>query len=191
MIKLANVNKADMDSVTIFGKKFVPYIPYEEIMKYCDDVAARLVEEYGNSDEIPIILCTLNGAIMFTAELMKRLPFPCQLMSTKVKSYEGAFSTGVVHEALGITGNVEGRRVIIVEDIVDTGNTIAYLLGLLRTRNVKDAKVCTLLFKPSRYTQNFKIDYYGRIVEDKFILGFGLDYDERGRNLKDIYILDE
>jgi len=92
---------------------------------------------------------------------------------------------------MGLTGNVKGRRVIIVEDIVDTGNTMAYLTDLLKDKGVKDSRICTMLFKPEAYHQEIKIDYIGRSIANKFIVGFGLDYDERGRNLKDIYVLDQ
>ena len=180
-----------MDKVEIFGKTFVPFIKYEDLMKDIDNVAARLNRDYVGGEDVPIILCVLNGAMMFTSEILKRLEFPCELMSVKIKSYSGAHSTGVMQETMGLTGDVEGRRVIIVEDIVDTGRTMLYLTDLLKDKQAKDVRICTMLFKPEAYKSDLKIDYIGRSIENRFILGFGLDYDERGRQLKDIYVLDD
>jgi hypoxanthine phosphoribosyltransferase len=112
-------------------------------------------------------------------------------MSVKIRSYSGAHTTGVIQETMGLTGDVKGRRIIIMEDIVDTGTTMAYLTDLLREKEARDVKICTMLFKPSQYKKSLKIDYVGRVVENKFILGFGLDYDDLGRQYKDIYVLDE
>jgi len=181
-----------MDKVVVFGKTFVPFIKYEDLMKDIDNVAARLNRDYGGGEDVPILLCVLNGAMMFTSEVMKRLEFPCELMSIKIKSYSGEHSTGVIQETLGLTGDVEGRRVIILEDIVDTGRTMLYLTDLLHDKNAKDVRICTMLFKPEAFKcPDLKIDYIGRSIENRFILGFGLDYDERGRELKDIYVLDK
>ena len=180
-----------MEKVKVFDKVFVPYIKYEDLQKDIDAVAARLNADYGGGKDIPILLCVLNGAMMFTAELMKRLDFECELMSVKLKSYSGAHTTGVIQETMGLTGDVKGRRVIIIEDIVDTGNTMVYLTDLLHDKGVKDARICTMLFKPEAFKKDLKIDYIGRSIPNRFILGFGLDYDEGGRNLRDIYILDE
>ena len=180
-----------MDRITIYGKNFVPYISYEEIQSFIDDIADRLNADYGDKEDAPILLCTLNGAMMFTSEIMKRLNFNCELMSVKIRSYSGAHSTGIIQETMGLTGEVKGRSVIIMEDIVDTGTTMAYLTDLLREHEAKDVKICTMLFKPSMYKKDLKIDYVGKEVENKFILGFGLDYDELGRQFKDIYVLDE
>jgi len=180
-----------MDKISIHGKSFVPYITYEEIQSFIDKVADRLNEDYQNDSDIPILLCTLNGAMMFTSEIMKRLKFDCELMSVKIRSYSGAHTTGVIQETMGLTGDVKGRRIIIMEDIVDTGTTMAYLTDLLKEREARDVKICTMLFKPSQYKKDLKIDYVGRVVENKFILGFGLDYDDLGRQYKDIYVLDE
>ena len=180
-----------MDKISIHGKSFVPYITYEEIQSFIDEVADKLNADYCNDSDTPILLCTLNGAMMFTSEIMKRLKFDCELMSVNIRSYSGAHTTGIIQETMGLTGDVKGRRIIIMEDIVDTGTTMAYLTDLLREREARDVKICTMLFKPSQYKKDIKMDYVGRVVENKFILGFGLDYDELGRQYKDIYVLDE
>ena len=180
-----------MEKIKVYDKAFVPYISYEEISKDIDALAAKLNRDYGGGDDIPILLCVLNGAMMFTGEIMKRLDFECELMSIKLKSYSGSHSTGVIRETMGLTGDVAGRRVIIVEDIVDTGNTMAYLLDMLKDAGAKDTKICTMLFKREIFKKDFPVDYIAREIPNKFILGFGLDYDERGRCHKDIYILEQ
>ena len=180
-----------MDSVKVYDKTFVPFIKYEVLMKDVDAVAERLNADYAGGGDIPIILCVLNGAMMFTAELMKRLTFDCELMSIKIKSYSGDHSTGEVKQTLGLTSDITGRRIIIVEDIVDTGFSMMYLTEYLKQKGAKDTKICTMLFKPDTYDKPLKIDYIARNIPSKFILGFGLDYDELGRQYKDIYVLED
>ena len=138
-----------------------------------------------------MLLCILNGSIMFTAELMKRLNFDCELISMKLSSYDGTQSTGNVREVMGMTGSVKGKRVIVVEDIVDTGNTIVDLNRIVKEKGATDCKICTMLLKPEVYKKAVKLDYVAMEIPNRFIVGFGLDYNELGRNYKDIYILDE
>lgn len=180
-----------MEAIKVYDKTFVPYIANDELMKSIDDVAAKLNADHEGTKEVPIVLCVLNGAMMFTSELLKRIDFDCELMSVKVKSYEGTQSTGKIKEAMGVTGSVKGREVIIVEDIIDTGKTIDYLHGLLNGLGASSIKICTMLFKPDAYCGVADVDYIAKSIPDKFILGFGLDYNELGRNYKDIYILSE
>lgn len=180
-----------MDKVKVFDKTFRTFIPYEKISAAVDNVAERLNKDYGGCGDVPVLLCVLNGSIMFTAELMKRLSFPLELVSMKVSSYCGTSSTGCVKQVMGMTGDVKGKRVIIVEDIVDTGGTIKELKRILEEKGATETKVCTLLLKPEVYSGDVKLDYVAMEIPNRFILGFGLDYNELGRNLKDIYILDE
>ena len=180
-----------MDKVTLFDKTFKPYIPFEELEKAIDEVAARLNADFGGCEDIPILLCVLNGSIPFTGELLKRLTFNLQVVSIKLTSYEGTSTTGTVTTQMGLTADVRGRRVIIVEDIVDTGNTIAELKRILREKGARETFVCSMLFKEEAYRQQEKLDYVALRIQNRFIVGFGLDYNEIGRNLKDIYILDE
>ena len=128
---------------------------------------------------------------MFTAELMKRLDFDCELISMKLSSYDGTQSTGNVREVMGMTGSVKGKRVIVVEDIVDTGNTIVDLKRIVKEKGATDCKICTMLLKPEVYKKAVKLDYVAMEIPNRFIVGFGLDYNELGRNYRDIYILDE
>lgn len=182
-----------MEKITLFDKTFRTYIPYEEFVKDIDRVAEELNRDYSDGEGIPIILCTLNGAIMFCAELMKRINFPCELASIKVSSYVGTQTTGVVEVKQPMTCNVRDRRVIIVEDIVDTGFTMQLMKQYLTDKGARDSRICTLFFKPESYKfrDDIKIDYVAREIQNQFIVGFGLDYNEIGRNYKDIYILDE
>ena len=180
-----------MEKVTLKDKTFKTFIPYEKIMTAVDGVAEKINNDFKRCDDLPVLLCVLNGSIMFTSELMKRLEFNCQLVSIKLTSYEGTGSSGKVKQAMGLTADITGRRVIIVEDIVDTGNTIVELKRILKEAGASESRVCTLLFKPESYTKDTPLDYVALEIPNDFIVGFGLDYDELGRNLKDIYVLDK
>ena len=180
-----------MKRITIKDKTFKTLIPYEDIAESIDKVADRLNEDFRNCEEPPVLLCVLNGSIMFMGELMKRLDFNCQIVSTKLTSYEGTSTTGKVKQAMGLTADISGRRVIVVEDIVDSGNTIVELKRILEEKGAAESRICTLLLKPDAYKKDIKIDYVAMEIPNDFIVGFGLDYDELGRNYKDIYILDK
>ena len=179
-----------MSNIRLYDKSFRPFISNEKIEEAIDKVAARINADFEGSTDVPVLLCVLNGAIMFTAELMKRLTFNCELVSIKLSSYEGTCSTGNIRQVMGLTGSIEGKRVIVVEDIVDTGNTIVNLVDMLREKGAAETRVCTMLLKPESYTKDLKLDYVAMEIPNDFIVGFGLDYDEIGRNLKDIYVLD-
>ena len=180
-----------MDKVTLKDKTFRTSIPYETIMEAVDNVAAKINDDFRGCQDVPILLCVLNGSIMFTAELMKRLDFNCQIVSTKLTSYSGTSTTGNVKQAMGLTADISGRRVIVVEDIVDSGNTIVELKRILEEKGAAESRICTLLFKPEAYKKDVKLDYVAMEIPNDFIVGFGLDYDEYGRNYKDIYVLDK
>ena len=176
--------------ILVKDRYFVPYIPYERLEQAIDAVAERINHDFKDFNGTPIILCVLNGSILFTAELMKRLTFPCEFSSVRLSSYEGTLSTGVTRKVLGLTSSIKGRTVIVVEDIVDTGKTITDLYALLLDAGAADVKICTMLLKPEVYKKDLKLDYVAMEIENRFIVGFGLDYDQLGRNYKDIYILD-
>lgn len=180
-----------MEHVTLNGRRFKTFIDNDTITKAIEEVAARINADFKDSTDTPILLCVLNGSIMFTAELMKRLEFNLELVSIKLTSYSGTSSTGKVRQAMGLTSDISGRRVIIVEDIVDTGNTIVALKELLREKGAKETVVCTMLLKPEVYSKDVPLEYVAIEIPNRFIVGFGLDYDEIGRNFKDIYVLDE
>ena len=179
-----------MEKVTLYDKTFRKFISYETISNAIDEVAAKINADFKECEDIPILLCVLNGSIMFMGELMQRLTFNCQTVSIKLSSYEGTNSTGKVRQALGLTADIKGRRVIMIEDIVDSGNTIVELKKILADNGAAESRICTLLYKPDAYKQNMPLDYVAMEIPNDFIVGFGLDYDELGRNYKDIYVLD-
>ena len=179
-----------MGRIHLHDKYFTPYIPYKKIEAAIDKVAEKINRDFKNSSDVPIIMCVLNGSIMFTAELMQRLNFNCELSSIRLSSYEGTVSKGFTRQVLGLDKSVKNRTVIVVEDIVDTGKTIIDIHDLLMEAGARDVRYCTLILKPEVYKQDVELDYVGLEVENKFIVGFGLDYDQLGRNYKDIYILD-
>lgn len=180
-----------MSNVILHGKSFKPFIPNAKIESVIDSVAARLNEDFKNAQQPPMLLCVLNGAIMFTAGLLKRLNFPLEVISMKLSSYTGTQSTGNVLEVMGLTGDVTGRDVIVCEDIVDTGNTILALKEMLLAKGAKSVKICTMLLKPEVFKARTDLDYVGMEIPNDFIVGYGLDFDELGRNLPDIYVLDK
>ena len=180
-----------MSKITLHDKTFKKAIPYEELSKAIDKVADNINADFAGCEDIPILLCVLNGSIMFMGELMQRLNFNCQVVSIKLTSYEGTSTTGRVKQAMGLTSDITGRRVIVVEDIVDSGNTIVELKEILAEKGAAESYICTLLLKPEAYKKDVKIDYVAMEIPNDFIVGFGLDYDELGRNYKDIYTLDE
>lgn len=179
------------DRVKIHDKYFKPYIDSGTLMKAVAEVAAEVNADYKDSGKIPVLLCVLNGSIVFAGHLLPLLEFPCVLSAIRVTSYEGSRSTGNIKEVLGLTTDVDGRDVIIIEDIVDTGTTIMKLCEHLAFRGAKNIKICTLFTKPEVYHQPRKLDYVGMEIPNKFIVGFGLDYDQFGRNLPGVFILDE
>ena len=180
-----------MDRVKLHDKTFRTFITNGELNAAIDRLSAKINEDFRGCTDVPILLCVLNGSIMFTAELMKRLDFNLQLVSIKLTSYSGTSTTGQVRQAMGLTADVTGRRVIIVEDIVDTGHTIVELERILKEKGAKETMGCTMLLKPGSYKMDSPLKYVAMEIPNDFIVGFGLDYDELGRNLKDIYILDE
>jgi len=181
------------NKIRLHDLTFKMFIPNEDIEKAIDAVAERLNKDYADAtDENPVVMiCTLNGAVIYAAELLKRIQFPLVLKACKLSSYEGTASTGVVKTEVPLPSDLEGKRVLVVEDIVDTGNTIVKMMELLQQKNVKDARVCTLLLKKEVYDKDVKLDYVAMEIPNRFIVGFGLDYDELGRNIKDIYVLDD
>ena len=140
------------NSIVLHDKVFKPYLSYDRIISAIDGVAARINADFEGCTDIPVILCVLNGSIMFTGELLKRLKFNVELVSMKLTSYDGVRSTGKVRQVMGLSGSVKGKRVIVVEDIVDTGNTIIDLMDIVRGEGASDVKICTMLLKSIRKT---------------------------------------
>ena len=180
--------------VTIGDKRFIPYISSSEIAERVARVAAQLSRDYaGVKDEQgrePLLLPVLNGAYMFAADLSRQLEVEAEVCFVKVASYEGLSSTGKVTQLIGFPGSLRGRHVVVVEDLIDTGVSMGHVLRQLEGLGVASARLCTLLFKPGKFQGHYKIDYVGKEIDDDFIVGYGMDYNERGRLFKDIYIVD-
>lgn len=181
-----------MNSIKLHDKSFRIFIPYEKIEESIIKVARKLNSDYRNVKN-PLFLCVLNGSFMFAAHLMKYLDFESEISFIRLSSYSGTSSTGEVKQILGFDRPLKGREVIILEDIVDTGGTVAELYNILLKENAASVKICTLLLKPEAYLyrDRIKVDYAAIEIPNDFIVGFGLDYDELGRNLRDIYVLDK
>lgn len=179
-----------MEKVTLHDKTFVSYIPHKDIIDATEVLSRKVNDYYQGSEDIPVVLCVMNGALLFAGELIPRLDFPLEIMTIKLSSYQGTASTGVIHEISGITGSVKGRRVLVVEDIVDTGQTVEYLSYSLKKQGASEVKICTMLLKPEVYKRDLPLDFVAKEIPNRFIVGFGLDYNELGRNLRDIYVLE-
>ena len=174
-----------MSTIQIKDKTFRLSIPESEIL-----AAVRKVAEDINRDiagKNPLFICVLNGAFMFAADLMKNVNIPCEITFVKLSSYEGLYTTGSVKEVIGLSESVVGRNVVIVEDIVDTGITMERILSSLRAKGANEIKVATFLQKPDALQRDITVDYVAMKIPNDFIVGYGLDYDGYGRNLKDIY----
>lgn len=173
--------------VQLHDLKFEPFISEGEINTSIERLAAELNEKY--RDEVPVFLGILNGAFLFAAELIKRFEGDCEVSFVKLNSYEGTGSTGSVSSLMGLNQPLAGRTVIVLEDIVDTGNTLEAISKILKTEKVKEFKVATLFYKPAAYKKSLPIDYIGLEIPNDFIVGYGLDYDGLGRNLTQVYKL--
>lgn len=176
-----------MEEITIRDTRFRIFIPYEQIETRIKELARQINEEY--ADKNPLFLGVLNGAFIFASDLFKMLEIDCGISFVKVASYDGTSSSKDLRSLIGIEENLEGRHVILLEDIVDTGYTLTQVLPQLKERKPASLKVMTLLSKPDAMEHNVKVDYVGFEIPNDFIVGYGLDYDGLGRNYKDIYQL--
>ena len=177
------------NKITLNDKSFRVLIPAEEIDKAVSRVAEQLNERY--EGRAPIFLGVLSGSFHFLSDLVRKIDFESQVTFVKLSSYNGTESTGNVTQQLGIDIDIEGRDIIIVEDIVETGHSMSFLLDYLRAKRPASVAICTLFFKPDKFLYNYKIDYTALSIGNEFIVGYGLDYNQLGRNLKDIYVIDE
>lgn len=173
--------------VSIHNKAFKPYLSQKKISSAVKLVAAQINKELKN--ENPLFLAVLNGSFVFAADLLREITIPCEITFVKLASYEGTSSKGRVTELIGLNEQVAGRTVVIIEDIVDSGLTVEKLTKLLKQKKAKRVKIATALFKPAAYKRKLRIDYIGVEIANDFVVGYGLDYNGYGRNLKQIYIL--
>jgi hypoxanthine phosphoribosyltransferase len=170
-------------------KTFEVFIHEVEILKEISSLADTINSEYQGKEIVFIAI--LNGAFMFASDLIKSISNPCEISFVKVSSYSGTSSKGRVDELIGLNTDLENKHVIILEDIVDTGITIDKIITLMKAESPASIKVCTLLFKPSAFLGKKEPDYVGFSIPNKFVVGYGLDYNEKGRNLREIYQLKE
>lgn len=179
-----------MSTVVLHDKKFKICMTAAQI----DNAVAKVAEKI-NTDlkdvDVPIFLSILNGSFMFTADLMRKIEVKSDVVFVKLASYQGTESTGEVKQIVGLTKGVEGKTVVVVEDIVETGKTIEEIHKILKDAGAADIKICTLLYKPDAYKKDIPIDYAALQIPNDFIVGYGLDYNQLGRQYKDIYVLDE
>ena len=178
-----------MDIVKIKDKTFKISIPEAEILKHVKEIADRINHDMAGKN--PLFLAVLNGSFMFAADLMKMITIPCEISFVKLASYQGVISTGSVKEVIGINEDLSGRTIIIIEDIVDTGLTMKRMIESIGTRNPESVHICTLLLKPEKLQEKLDVDYVAMKIPNDFIVGYGLDYDQQGRNLRDIYTVVE
>lgn len=174
-------------TVVLHGKKFELMIPFETIQERIKEVAARINEDYRDKPT-PIFLGILSGSFMFMGDLMKEIDFNCEITFIKIASYVGTSSAGKVTELIGLNNVIEGRDIIIVEDIVDTGESIHHLMRSLSGHKPASVEVATMLVKPGSYKRDYKIAYSAINIGNEFIVGYGLDYNQLGRNFKDIFV---
>lgn len=175
--------------IKLHDKQFKPYLSESEILAAVKKMAQEIANDY--KDETPIFVGVLNGAFMFVADFLKEYQHPCEVSFVKLSSYQGLTSTGIVETLLDVSEDIEGRSVIILEDIIDTGRTLQQLVHLFTDTNVKEFKIAALFYKSEIYNGEYTIDYVGIEIPNSFIVGYGLDYKELGRNLREVYQLNQ
>ncbi len=175
--------------IRLHDKLFSPHIPAEKIQKEISRIAEQMNKELDGKDLV--FVSVLNGAFLFTSDLMKQISIPCSVHFIRVSSYNGTSSTGNVKTIIGLDYDLKGKSVVLLEDIIDTGLTLTYLLDRVKAAGAKEVFVAALLFKPGSYRADHKIHYTGLEIGNEFLVGYGLDYNQLGRNLQDLYILNE
>lgn len=177
-----------MNAVIVKDKTFRPFLAAEEIQKRVAEVGARISKDLEGKN--PLFLAILNGSYVFAADLLRHITTPCEISFIRVSSYSGMESTGKLTEVIGLKENIEGRTVVIVEDIIDSGFTMEGLVNSLKAKKPADLRICTLLTKPGNMKVDLDIPYCAFEIPNDFIVGYGLDYDGYGRNLPAIYVVE-
>ena len=176
-----------MEQITVIDKTFEVSIKETVIKQRIRELAQQMSRDLDGKN--PLFLAVLNGAFIFAADLMREMTIPCEISFVKLASYQGTTSTGSIKEVIGINEDLTNRNIIILEDIVESGLTIKRMIEQIGTRNPASVQVCTLFFKPEKLKEDLKLDYVAFSIPNDFILGYGLDYDQQGRQLKDVYSL--
>ncbi len=178
-----------MNSVTVHNRQFNLYLKHDDIIASIEKLAAKMNEDLKGKN--PLFIVVLNGAFVFASELITRFNGDCDVTFVRLASYEGTESSNTVRELMGLNMDVEDRTIVIVEDIIDSGLTMLMAKDKLKAAGAKDVLIATLLYKPKAFKHNYYIHYVGIEIPNDFIIGFGLDYDGKGRNLRDIYKIAE
>ena len=178
-----------MSIIKINDRSFRVSLPESEIKERVRQLAQQMSKDLEGKN--PLFLAVLNGAFIFAADLMREMTIPCEISFVKLASYQGTTSTGKVQEVIGINENLSGRTVVIVEDIVESGQTMKRMIESSGTRNPASVQICALFFKPEKLKVDLTLDYVAFRIPDDFIVGYGLDYDQLGRGLKDVYTIVE
>lgn len=181
--------KTSLGVIKLHDKYFKPFISSTQIDKAIDSLVEEIANDLG--DEVPVFVGILNGSFMFTSDFVKKYPKPCEVTFIKLASYEGLKSSDDIQRLIGLTQDLTGRTVVILEDIIDTGKTLAEVHRIFKNEKVKALKIATLFYKPEAYKKDFKLHYVGIEIPNKFIVGYGLDYDNLGRDLPEIYQIKE
>ena len=176
-----------MELIKLHDKTFEPYVSAEELNQINERMASEVYQDLQESR--PIFIAILNGSFMFAADFLRHYKGECEISFVKMASYKGTQSTGKIHQLIGLSTPVEGRDVVILEDIIDTGNTLEEIYRIFEDKKVNSFRVATLFFKPDAYKKDLKIDYVGKPIPNRFIVGYGLDFDEIARNLPQVYQL--
>ena len=176
-----------MNEITVLDREFSVYITEDEIQSRITALAEKINEDLKGQDVL--FFGVLNGVFLFAADIFRQINLECQVSFIKLASYDGTSSTGKIKELIGWNEDITGKTVVVLEDIVDTGATLERVIGELKLRKAAEVKICTLLFKPEAYTKDIPIDYIGFEIPNNFVVGYGLDYDGYGRNLRAIYKL--
>jgi len=176
-----------MELIKLHDKTFEPYVSAEELNQITERMASEVYQDLQESR--PIFIAILNGSFMFAADFLRHYKGECEISFVKMASYKGTQSTGKIHQLIGLSTPVEGRDLVILEDIIDTGNTLEEIYRIFEDKKVNSFRVATLFFKPDAYKKDLKIDYVGKPIPNRFIVGYGLDFDEIARNLPQVYQL--
>ena len=173
--------------IQVKDKTFILFLYEKTLQKRITEIGSEISKDFENKD--PIIIGVLNGSFMFLSDLAKKITIPAEITFIKISSYEGEKSTGNVKNLIGLDSGLEGRNIIVVEDIVDTGLSMLHLIDQLRKTNPATISLATLLHKPEALKYKIQLDYVGFEIPNKFVVGYGLDYDGYGRNIPEIYQL--